>query len=187
MDDALQICEMNELDSPPGTEDEKDMLIEDDVEMLDGDANNLGLNQGLDIEKSKDPEWSSRESLHTPILEIANAAANSEEEAASAHAATTKDQAEELEDGEIVDMDDDERDPAWEPPKKTDPGITNRCVTRGVSGATPNPRTPPEVIHLEPEEDDEALPITPPPDEMLRPRETCPPGPRRRKTPRPPG
>ena len=176
LDKALEITQMNELDSPPGTEDEGEMSADDDVEMMDRTANKADMAKGLDIEKSKNPEWSSRESLDTPILEIANAddddTPNSEGETALDQTPTTKDQAEEIED-----LDDDVRDPAWEPPKGASPGGTGKCVTRGASRATPSPRPPPELVPIGPQGSDETLPITPPPDDTLMPRNACPPRP----------
>ena len=44
---------MSELDSPPGTEDKKDMFTKDNMEMIDEDANNPVLTKGLDVKKSK--------------------------------------------------------------------------------------------------------------------------------------
>ena len=185
LDTALQITKMNEIDSPPNSEDEEEMVIEDDVVMSDRDTNNPDLAKELDIEKSKNSDWSSRESLNTPILEMVHNTdedtPNSEEENTSAQATRDKDQV-----GEAEDMDDTVQDPAWEPPRGTSPDVTDGCVTRGASGATPNPRPPPELIPLEPQRDEEILPVTPPPDEMLRWAKFCPPKPKKKDAATPP-
>ena len=110
--------------------------------MSDRDTDNTDLAKELDIEKSKNSDWSSRESLNTPILEMVHNTdedtPNSEEENTSAQTTNDKDQV-----GEAEDMDDTVQDPAWEPPRRTSPSVTDGCVTRGASGAPPNPRPPP--------------------------------------------
>ena len=179
LDTALQVTEKDELDSPPDTEDERDMSAEDDVEMLDLNVSSPNLIEGLDIEKPKNPDGDNRDSLHTPVLEIDNAndddIPGAEEETVSNRPTTKEDQTEETED-----VNDNEQDPSWEPPRKTSPDTAGGCVTRGASGATANPRPPPELIPLELQNDDEVLPITPPPDETLMTGKICPPRPTKR-------